>query len=166
MNEHAIDARLRQAGIVLPEPPAPAGSYRPVVCRGTLGFVSGQFPFTHGRLSHAGRVGAELTPEQGRECAAIAAANGLAQIRAALGGWARFGGLLRVEGHVASAPGFLEQPLVLDGASEFFVRALGPELGAHARTAFHATRLPIDAPVELAVTFLAIRCRRNPRGKD
>jgi enamine deaminase RidA (YjgF/YER057c/UK114 family) len=166
MNEHAIDARLRQAGIVLPEPPAPAGSYRPVVCRGTLGFVSGQFPFTHGRLSHAGRVGAELTPEQGRECAAIAAANVLAQIRAALGGWARFGGLLRVEGHVASAPGFLEQPLVLDGASEFFVRALGPELGAHARTAFHATRLPIDAPVELAVTFLAIRCRRNPRGKD
>jgi enamine deaminase RidA (YjgF/YER057c/UK114 family) len=155
MNEHAIDARLRESGIVLPEPPAPAGSYRPVVCRGALGFVSGQFPFMHGRLAHAGRVGAELTPEQGQECAAIAAANVLAQIRAALGGWARFGGLLRVEGHVASAPGFLAQPSVLDGASEFFVRALGPELGAHARTAFHATRLPIDAPVELAVTFLA-----------
>lgn len=156
MNEHPIDARLRQAGIMLPEPPAPAGSYRPVVCRGTLGFVSGQFPFAHGRLAHTGRVGTELTIEQGRECAAITAANVLTQIRAAFGGWERFGGLLRVEGHVASAPGFLEQPLVLDGASEFFVRALGPELGAHARTAFHATRLPVDAPVELAVTFLAV----------
>jgi len=151
----AIESRLREAGIVLPAPPAAAGAYQRVVCRGRFGFVSGQFPFLDGRLAHAGRVGIELTPAQGRDCASIAAANVLAQIRLALGGWERFGGLLRVEGHVASAPDFLKQPLVLDGASEFFVRALGPELGAHARTAFHATRLPLDAPVELAVTFLA-----------
>jgi enamine deaminase RidA (YjgF/YER057c/UK114 family) len=153
---HVIEARLCEAGIVLPEPPAAAGVYQRVVCRGRTGFVSGQFPFRNGRLAHTGRVGNELTPEQGRDCAAIAAANVLAQIRAALGGWERFDGLLRVEGHVASAPEFLKQPMVLDGASEFFVRALGPELGAHARTAFHATRLPIDAPVELAVTFFAV----------
>jgi enamine deaminase RidA (YjgF/YER057c/UK114 family) len=153
MSEHAMDLRLREAGIVLPQPPAPAGRYRAVVCGGDLGFVSGQFPFRGGRLVHEGRVGAELTPEQGRECAALAAVNALAQIRAALGGWSRFRGLLRVEGHVASAPDFLAQPAVLDGASDLFVRALGPELGAHARSAFHAARLPVDAPVELAVTF-------------
>lgn len=156
MSEHAIDLRLREAGIVLPQPPAPAGRYRAVVWRGALGLVSGQFPLRGGRLAHAGRVGTELTPEEGRECAALAALNALAQIRAALGGWTRFGGLLRVEGHVASAPDFIEQPAVLDGASELFVRVLGPELGAHARTAFHAARLPVNAPVELAVAFSVI----------
>jgi enamine deaminase RidA (YjgF/YER057c/UK114 family) len=144
---------MRAAGIVLPAPPAPAGAYLPVVTHGALGFASGQFPILHGRLARAGRVGAELTAEEGRECASLAAANVLARIRAALGGWARFAGLLRVEGHVASAADFLMQPAVLDGASDFFVRALGPALGAHARTAFHANRLPMDAPVELVVTF-------------
>ena len=156
MIEHPVEERLREAGIVLPEPPAPAGDYRGVVFRGGIGFVSGQFPFRHGRLAHAGRVGAELSLADGQWCAEIAAANALAQIRAALGGWSRFGGLLRVEGHVASAPDFLAQPAVLDGASSLFVRALGAELGAHARTAFHATRLPVDAPVEIAVAFATL----------
>ena len=155
MTEHEIDARMRHAGIVLPEPPRPAGNYQPVLCRGGVGFVSGQFPIRHGRCVRTGRVGVELTAEQGRECAEIAAANVLAQIRAALNGWERFGGLLRIDGHVASADDFLRQPAVLDGASELFLRALGPVAGAHARTAFHAARLPLDAPVELAVTFFA-----------
>lgn len=154
--EHPVEERLRQGAIVLPQPPAPAGDYRPVVFRGGIGFVSGQFPFRDGRLAHAGRVGAELSLEEGRRCAEIAAENTLAQIRAALGGWSRFGGLLRVEGHVASAPDFLAQPAVLDGASSLFVRALGAELGAHARTAFHAARLPLDAPVEIAVAFATL----------
>jgi enamine deaminase RidA (YjgF/YER057c/UK114 family) len=153
MSMHEIDTRLAELGIVLPEPPAAAGAYQPVVCRGGFGFVSGQFPFRHGRLSCTGRVGSELALEQGRQSAAVAALNALAQIRAALGGWERFGGLCRVEGYVASAPDFVKQPAVLDGASELFVRALGPQRGAHARTAFHAARLPLDAPVELAVTF-------------
>jgi enamine deaminase RidA (YjgF/YER057c/UK114 family) len=156
MSAHAIDARLSELGIVLPEPPAAAGAYQPVVYRGNFGFVSGQFPFRQGRLAYAGRVGAELTHDHGRERAAIASLNVLAQVRAALGGWQRFGGLCRVEGHVASGPEFLKQPAVLDGASELFVRALGRELGAHARTAFHASRLPLDAPVELVVTFFLV----------
>jgi len=153
MSAHEIDLRLAELGIALPEPPAAAGAYRPVVCRGGLGFVSGQFPFRQGTLAYAGRVGVELTPEQGRESAAIAALNTLAQIRAVLGGWQRFGGLCRVEGYVASAADFVKHPAVLDGASELFVRVLGAQLGAHARTAFHAARLPLDAPVELVVTF-------------
>ena len=153
MTTHAIDARLAELRIVLPDPPASAGAYRPVVCRGGVGFVSGQFPFRQGALAYTGRVGVEITPEQGREAAAIAALNALAQIRAALNGWQRFRGLYRLEGHVASGADFLKQPAVLDGASELFERALGSELGAHARTAFHATRLPLDASVELVVTF-------------
>jgi enamine deaminase RidA (YjgF/YER057c/UK114 family) len=154
MSAHEIEARLLDMGVVLPDPPAAAGAYQPVVCRGGFGFVSGQFPFRQGSLAFTGRIGVELTPEQGRESAAIAAANALAQIRAALGVWDRFAGLCRIDGHVASAADFVKQPTVLDGASEFFVRALGPQLGAHARTAFHAARLPLDAPVELAITFL------------
>ena len=153
MSEHGIDARLREAGIGLPELPAPAGRYNAVVQRGAVGFVSGQFPFRDGRLVYTGRVGAELTPDRGRECAALAAVNALAQIRAGLGGWTRFAGLLRVEGHIASAPDFLTQPGVLDAASDLLVEVLGPDLGAHARTAFHASRLPMDAPVELAIAF-------------
>ncbi|RPI45710.1 MAG: RidA family protein [Betaproteobacteria bacterium] len=155
MREHEIAARLREAGIELPAPPRPAGLYRPVICRGGMGFVSGQFPIRHGNCARTGRVGAEVSPEEGRECAALAAANVLAQIRAALGGWERFEGLCRLDGYVASAADFLNQPAILDGASEFFVRVLGPTLGAHARTAFHVPRLPLDAPVELAVTFFA-----------
>lgn len=150
-----IDARLRVAGIELPEPPGPAGNYERVVCRAGIGFVSGQFPLRHGRLAFRGRVGAELTLVEGRTCAEIAAENALAQIRLALGGWDRFRGLLRLDGYVASADDFREQPAVLNGASDVFARALGLELGAHTRTAFHVTRLPLDAPVELALTFAA-----------
>lgn len=153
MSAHEIDIRLAEQGIVLPEPPSAAGAYQRVVCRGDCGYVSGQFPFQEGRLAYTGRVGTELTLEQGRKCATLAALNALAQIRSALGGWQRFGGLCRVEGHVASGPEFVKQPAVLDGASELLVRVLGPQLGAHARSAFHAARLPLDAPVELVVTF-------------
>lgn len=149
------DAALRfdKSRVVLPPAPPAAGSYQRVVVRRGVGFVSGQFPILDGGLAWRGRVGAELTLLQGREAAALAARNVLAQIHLALKGWRRFGGLLRVEGHVASAEDFFQQPAVLDGASELFVRALGEPLGRHARTAYHAARLPLDAPVELAVTF-------------
>jgi enamine deaminase RidA (YjgF/YER057c/UK114 family) len=148
-----IAARLEQAGIALPPAPPAAGSYQRVVVRGGVGFVSGQFPFLAGRLAFKGRVGAELTVQDGYAAAALAARNVLAQIQLALKGWRCFGGLLRVEGHVASAADFLRQPAVLDGASELLLRALGESLGAHARTAYHAARLPLDSPVELAVSF-------------
>ena len=159
MSACEIDARLAELGIVLPEPPPVAGAYQPVVCRGGFGFVSGQFAFRQGRLAYIGRIGAELTPEEGRECAVLAALNALAQIRASSGGWQRFGGLCRLEGHVASSPDFVRQPAVLDGASELFVQVLGSRLGAHARTALHASRLPLDSPVELIVTFHLVESR-------
>jgi hypothetical protein len=99
-----------------------------------------------------GRVGAALTLAQGREAAALAALSALARIRQALGGWSRLRGLLRVDGFVASADGFFEQPEVLDGASEVFLRALG-DRGKHARTAHAPPRLPKNNSVELIVTF-------------
>ncbi len=138
--------------IQLPVPPSPAGDYLPVMIREGLGFVSGQVPLRNGRLVFAGRVGAELTPDQGKAAAELAALNVLAQIDAALPSWEQFGGLLRVEGFVASATGFTSQPEILDGASRLFADVLG-ELGHHARAALSVSQLPLNAPVELVVTF-------------
>ncbi|HEX5804023.1 MAG TPA: RidA family protein [Azospira sp.] len=149
MTETAIAGRYR-----IPERvPQPLGAYRAVVVRGALGFVSGQFPYRDGALAYRGKLGAALTPEQGREAAAWCALNVLGQLRNALGAdYARVE-LARIEGYIASAPDFLGQPGVLDGASEVFVDLLG-ERGAHARAVYAVPQLPQDAPIELVVSFV------------
>lgn len=136
----------------LPAPPAPVGGYAAVVVRHGIGFVSGQFPIRDGALAFKGRVGLELTPDQGMEACKIAALNVLAQIHAATDGFASLDGLLRLDGHVASADGFDAQPAILDAASGILTDYLGDK-GTHARAAFAHRRLPLDAAVELCVTF-------------
>jgi enamine deaminase RidA (YjgF/YER057c/UK114 family) len=140
-------------GIVLPAPPNPVGTYqRGVIVQG-LGFLSGQFPIQNNQLRIIGRLGAEVSLEQGIEAAQIAAANVLAQIGRLLDDNAlSFDRLIRVEGYVASANGFLDVPSVLDGASNFFLAALG-EQGRHARSALSVSHLPMNAPLELVVSF-------------
>ena len=138
--------------MTLPLPPAAAGHYQAVIIRNGLGFVAGQLPFQDGRLVHPGRLGAELSFEEARQAAVISAVNVLAQIEQALGTWTRFGGLLRIDGYVASAEGRIDQAAVLDSASEFFVEQLGA-LGQHTRAAIVVPRLPLDASVELVATF-------------
>lgn len=140
------------ARTALPAPPAPVGGYAPVVIRRGIGFVSGQFPIRDGALAFRGRVGLDLSLEQGRAACEIAALNVLAQIHAATGGFASLDGLLRLEGHVASADGFDAQPAILDAASHVLTDRLGDK-GTHTRTAFAPRRLPLDAAVELCVTF-------------
>ncbi|QKG69791.1 RidA family protein [Pseudomonas sp. B14-6] len=152
-NANEIAERLRLLGITLPQAPKPVGSYRAVVIRNGIGAVSGQFPLVGGKLLHPGAVGFHLSEADGYAAARAAALNVISQIETALGGFQRFGGLLRVEGYVASAPGFIAQPHVLDGASELFVSVFGESLGRHSRTAFSVTQLPLGASVELAVTF-------------
>ncbi len=148
----SIDNKLESLGIQLPDAPPPAGSYRPVVIRGGWGFVSGQLPLRNGALVYTGWVGDELTPEQGTEATEVAALNVLAQINSALNRWNLFDGLLRLDGYVASAKGFTSQPDILDSASRLFVDVLGDQ-GVHARAAFSVEQLPLDAPIELVVTF-------------
>jgi enamine deaminase RidA (YjgF/YER057c/UK114 family) len=140
-------------GITLPVPPEPIGAYERGVIRNGIGFVSGQLPLVDGALIHPGRVGIELSEEQGAEAAKVAAMNVLAQIDRMLdGNWSRFAGLLRLDGYVASAENWLRQPTVLNAASEVFVQLLGDK-GRHARAAFNVPRLPLNAAVELAVNF-------------
>jgi enamine deaminase RidA (YjgF/YER057c/UK114 family) len=148
-----IEARLRELDLVLPDPPRAAGAYVSVLVRNHIGVVSGQFPFARGELPIRGRIGADVSESDGRRAAQLAALNVLAQIRAALGGFNEFTGLLRVDGWIACAPGFMPQPSMLDGASECLRSVLGAQLGAHTRTLLSVDRLPFDAPVELAVMF-------------
>jgi enamine deaminase RidA (YjgF/YER057c/UK114 family) len=154
------EAKLVQLGLELPTPPRPAGSYAASVQTGNLLFISGQFPVENGRPRFVGRVGAELADADGIAAARLAALNVLAQIRAALGGFDALAHLVRVEGHVASAPDWHDQPKILDAASDLFVAVLG-ERGRHTRTAFSPQTLPLNLAVELVVTA-AISSKRRP----
>jgi enamine deaminase RidA (YjgF/YER057c/UK114 family) len=146
----AVRQRLAELGLALPAAPQPLGAYRAAVQSGALVFLSGQLPIRGGAMRYRGAVGAALTVEQGRAAAELCALNALAQLDRHLGGFARLRMLVRVDGYVASAPGFVGQPQVLDGASELFARVLGDRAG-HARTAFAVPQLPADAAVELVV---------------
>lgn len=139
-------------GLELPVAPTPVGAYETGVIRQGIGFVSGQFPLRDGKLVYTGAVGAELTKDDACEATKIAALNVLAQIHKLTDGFDRLDGLLRLDGYVASAPGFLEQPAILDTASQVFRDYLG-EKGRHARTAFSVSQLPLNSPIELCVTF-------------
>jgi enamine deaminase RidA (YjgF/YER057c/UK114 family) len=150
-NGMSVEERLSRLGLQLPAAPRPAGRYQPWIITNGLLFISGQIPLVDGALKYRGRVGAELTEDEGRDASRIAALNVLAQIDAALGGFERLITLTRVEGTVASAPDWFQQPRVLDGASDLFYEALG-HCGDHTRAAFGAFSLPLNAPVELVVT--------------
>lgn len=138
--------------ISLPEPPDPAGDYEAVVIRNGFGFVSGQFPFRDASLIYTGRVGVELSKHEAQEACRIAAMNVLAQISKATNKFEQLGGLLRLDGYVASSDSFHAQPGILNAASLLFSEVLG-ERGTHTRTAFSVPRLPLNAPIELCVSF-------------
>lgn len=146
-----IEPQLLKLGLHLPTPPLPAGSYKPWAIAGNLLFLSGQFPIENGKLRYTGQVGADVTEEDGYKAARLAALNVLAQIRSALGRFDRLESLARVEGHIASAPGWFNAPKVLDGASDLFIAVLG-ERGRHTRTAFTPAQLPLNLTIELVVT--------------
>lgn len=150
---HAIEQKLASLGIVLPPPPAPAGQYIPWIINGPWLHLSGQLPIQNGRLVHTGRVGAELTEDEGRAAARLTALNVLAQIHHALGGFDRLAGLVRVEGHVACATPDVDVPHVLDAASGLFLEVLG-DRGRHTRTAFTPAFLPRNLTIELVVTAM------------
>jgi enamine deaminase RidA (YjgF/YER057c/UK114 family) len=157
-----VVANLAARGLVLPpEPPRPGGAYVPVRAIGGFAFVAAQFPVAtagangqtaSGARTWTGRLGRELTTADGVAAAELAALNVLAQVRHALG-FERVAGLARFEAYLQTAPGWSDFPKVVDGASELFLAALGPEAGAHARALFGVERLPRDYALELVATF-------------
>lgn len=145
----SVEEKLKELGLELPEAPPPAANYRRCVRAGNLVFFSGQLPWVDGKIRYPGHVGSDLTEEEGYEAARICALNALAQIKAELGSFDRLKNLVRVEGHVSSAPGWTGHPKVLNGASDLFLKVLGERAG-HARTALGHNELPLNAAVELA----------------
>jgi enamine deaminase RidA (YjgF/YER057c/UK114 family) len=149
--EGGVDAyaRLAELGLTLPEMVPPLAAYVPAVQSGNYVYVSGQLPMVEGKLPYTGKVGAEVTPEQGAESARYCALNALAAIDT-LVGLGRLVKIVKITGFVASAPGFTGQPAVVNGASNLFGDVLG-EMGRHARSAVGVSELPLGAPVEVEV---------------
>jgi enamine deaminase RidA (YjgF/YER057c/UK114 family) len=143
-----VDERLLEMGIALPEPPPPAGSYLPARRTGNLVFLAGQLPLAKGKLVYKGKLGNDLDVEDGYEAAKLCALNALSILKTELGSLDHIVKLVRVTGFVSSAPGFTDQPKVINGASEFLNQVLG-EAGGHARVAIGVAELPLGAAVEL-----------------
>ena len=148
-----IDRRIAQLGIELPNPAPPAGSYVPYVLVGNLLLVAGQLPIWNGALKHDGRIGAEITLEDGIAAARLCGLNLLAQARVACGGdLDRVRRVIRLAGFVQASPGFTDHPKVLNGASDLMVEVFG-QAGRHARVAVGAASLPLGAAVEVEGMF-------------
>ena len=144
----SIDAKLKELGIHLPPPPSPVATYVPAVQTGNLLFVSGVIPMREGKPVMTGKVGKELTLEQGYEAAKVALLNALAIVQKEAGSLDRVERVVRMVGYVASGEGFGQQPAVVNGASDLLVAIFG-DRGRHARLAVGAAELPLGVPVEL-----------------
>ena len=147
--------QLKTLGLELPPIPKPASAYIPVVRTGDLLFLSGIIPSINGKLQFRGKVGRELTLEEGQEAARITALNALSVIRGEIGSLNDVKRIVRVSVHIASADGFSEQSKVADGASNVLLDIFG-EAGRHARIALGAAELPFSAPIELEMIVEAV----------
>ena len=142
------EERLAELGLTLPTDTAPLATYVPAVRTGNLVFTSGQLPRIDGELTHTGKVGAGVTPEQAKEAAQACALNAIAAVKAEIGDLAKVRRVVKVVGFVASAPDFTGQPGVVNGASELLGAVFG-DAGVHARSAVGVAALPLDVPVEV-----------------
>ena len=140
-------ARLLELGYELPGVAKPLASYVPAVRVGDQVWTSGQLPLVEGALPLTGKVGAELTTEQAQEQARIAALNALAAINAEVG-LDNVSRVVKIVGFVASDPAYADQPVVINGASDFIGEVFG-DAGKHARSAVGVAALPKNAPVEI-----------------
>lgn len=148
----SAEARLRELGIELPAPGAPVGLYSPCVQTGPLLYVSGQLPIRDGRVLSHGKCGENLPIDEAAALARQCAINALAIVRSHLGTLDRVVRVVRVAGYVAGAPGFIEHPKVVDGASQLLLDVFG-EAGRHARIAIGVAELPRGVPVEVEFQF-------------
>jgi enamine deaminase RidA (YjgF/YER057c/UK114 family) len=149
----AVEKKLTDLGIVLPIPAAPIANYVGFVRTGHLLVVSGQLCLdAEGKLVAKGKLGADVSVEDGQKAARVCAINVLAQVKAALGDLDKVARVVRLGGFINSAPGFGDGPKVMNGASDLMVTAFGDK-GRHARTTIGVSALPLDAAVEVEGAF-------------
>lgn len=146
-----IESKIESLGLRLPPPPKPVALYVPAVQTGNLLFTSGILPFREEELVFAGRLGESVSVEEGQEAARVALLNALSVIRGELGRLDRIERIIRLTGYIASAPGFTQQPAVLNGASELLVSIFGAA-GPHTRVAIGASALPLGSCLEIELT--------------
>ena len=147
-----FESKLAAMGVSLPEAPAPAANYVPYVQVGATLYVSGQIPKDGDRLI-TGKLGDDMTTQKGAKAARVCAIALLAQVKAACGGdLDRLKRVVKLTGFVNSTPDYGDQPMVVNGASDFMAEALG-EVGRHARSAVSAAALPFGVAVEIEGVF-------------
>ena len=144
-------AKLKELGLTLPPAPKPVASYVPVVVSRKLAFVSGQIARREGQVVFPGRLGETVTLEQGYAAARECALSALAAMKEE-GLLDRIARVVRVTGYVSSAPGFTDQPKVVNGASDLLLQVFG-DAGKHARTSVGVAALPLGASVEVEIVF-------------
>ena len=142
------EERLQELGLSVPDVAKPVAAYIPALRSGQHVFTSGQLPMRDGSLILTGKVGGEVTEEEGVECARQCALNALAAVRAEVGELSAVKRIVKVVVFVASTPDFTAQPKVANGVSELLGDVFG-EAGRHARSAVGVPVLPLDAPVEV-----------------
>jgi enamine deaminase RidA (YjgF/YER057c/UK114 family) len=145
-----VRSKLAELGLTLPVAAKPVAAYVPAIRTGNLVFTAGQLPLVDGKIVATGKVGAAVTPEQAKELAQICALNALAAVETV----AKVDDIVkvvRVVGYVNGVAGFINPPIVVNGASELFLSIWG-EAGKHARSAIGVADLPLDAPVEIELT--------------
>ena len=147
----AVEDRLAELGLQVPDVAAPVAAYVPVVKDGCLVFTSGQLPMVDGKLQATGKVGAGVSQEDAAKLAEICALTAIPAVKSEIGDLDQVTRVVKVVGFVASDPSFTGQPAVINGASELLGKAFG-ERGAHARSAVGVASLPMDAPVEVEIT--------------
>ena len=143
-----IEGRLKELSIEIPTPPSPAGSYIPITTTGNLAFVSGQIPMKNGKVIFEGKVPEKQSLDSAREAAKICIINGLAQLKANLGSLDRITKFVRISGFVNSDSNFVEQPKVINAASDLLVEIFGDK-GKHSRIAVGVASLPLNSTVEI-----------------
>jgi enamine deaminase RidA (YjgF/YER057c/UK114 family) len=143
-----VEDKLRELGYSLPEVSRPVAAYVPGVLVDGMVYTSGQLPLVNGKVTYPGRLGEDLSVSQGYEAARLCALNCLAVVKQLVGSLNRVEKIVKVVGYVNCAPGFNEQPKVINGASELLGQVFG-EIGQHARSAVGVSALPLEASVEL-----------------
>jgi enamine deaminase RidA (YjgF/YER057c/UK114 family) len=146
----AVEDRLADLGLAVPEVAKPVAVYVPAVVSGDLVFTSGQLPMRNGELMLTGKVGGEVSAEEAVECARQCALNAIAAVKSKVGDLDRVAQVVKVVAFVASTPDFTGQPGVANGASELLGQAFG-DAGVHARSAVGVPVLPLDSPVEVEI---------------
>ncbi len=148
-----IEERIKELGFELPEAPKPLAAYVPAIAVNDLVFTAGQLPSVKGELKYKGKVGKDLTEQQGSSAAEVSALNCLGAIKSVIGNLDKIEQVVKLTVFVNSAEGFTAQPKVANGASELIGKIFG-EKGKHARSAVGVSELPVNAPVEIEMIVL------------